>query len=99
MEKEIYEGGFGNVQTHHDCQRPEAPEDSEDRRLRRMPDLLPVSLQDQLHGWQPSLQALIIPIPERPACGAGLFLCPFFAKRTKNGIASVEGLDAVPLTA
>jgi hypothetical protein len=48
--------GRDTYEAYKDDQQRVAPEGSEKFRLRRMPDLLPVGMQNQLHGGKPEMR-------------------------------------------
>ena len=48
-----------DYETHKDTEYKEASEHSKEGRLRRVPDLLPVRMQDLLYRWKPELRAQI----------------------------------------
>ena len=62
-------------ETHSDIEHKKASEHDKEGRLRRVPDVLPVRLQDELHGRKPELRAKIanrsMVVPQAPfgACG------------------------------
>ena len=55
--------GGNSYEAHQDSEYEEPSGDREEGRMRRVPDFLPVGLQDKLHGRKPELRIQALKLP------------------------------------